>query len=235
MTGRYLISIRGEEPVVSVVSRRAGRAVLRGTGVSLWGDQAPPGPAGPPRALVVRPSLVIFEPSMLLRGVTIALITWTSFSACAETPVARPCSNIPPGGCPLARGVSCADPSCDAVYACGANNVWELQHRCARDSGVRSDDLDPVDAGVDGREAPELDASIDAPRGAFGGDGCPSLQGPDCPLGLALTCARGCCDCEDLYVCEDGAWSLWGACGADGIKPGGGGRGSSNDRAEARP
>lgn len=68
-----------------------------------------------------------------------------------------------------------------------------------------------VDAGV-------RDASIDV-EGAFGGPGCVDLQMPDCPLGVALTCPSGCCGCEDLFVCKNGGWDLWGSCGVDGAVP----------------
>jgi hypothetical protein len=143
------------------------------------------------------------------------LATLSPFLACDDGPVPQPCSNIPPGGCPIARGVSCADPACEAVYACRPGNVWELQYRCPeRDGGSRPS---PLDAAVDEPTAPAIDASIDAPEGAFGGPGCPSLQAPDCALGLALSCGQGCCGCEDLFVCEDGAWTLWGVCSDGGI------------------
>ena len=136
-----------------------------------------------------------------------------TIAACEDqTVVAQPCTNIPPGGCPINRGVSCQDPACEAVYACREGNVWELQARCpGRDANAVTDSSLP-----DGAIA--FDASIDAPPGAFGGPGCPSLQEPDCPLGLALACGAGCCGCEDLFVCENAAWLLWGRCGDGGIQ-----------------
>ncbi len=143
--------------------------------------------------------------------------TLTVFAACSDDPVPRPCSNIPAGGCPLSRGVACEDPACEAVYACRPGDVWELQERCPpREPGDdRSDASVQTDA-----SAPVLDASIDAPPGAFGGPGCESLQAPDCMLGLAMSCGTDCCGCEDLYVCEDRGWTLWGSCGDGGILPG---------------
>jgi hypothetical protein len=69
---------------------------------------------------------------------------------------------------------------------------------------------------VDAGAPVSIDASIDAPPGAFGGPGCPSLQTPDCALGLALACDIHCCGCEDLFVCEEGGWALWGYCGDAG-------------------
>jgi len=132
--------------------------------------------------------------------------------SCSEALVQERCSNIPPGGCPRARGLACEDPACEAVYLCRPNNVWVLEQRCPprppRDAAAPM--LPEEDAGL------LVDASIDAPPGAFGGPGCPSLQAPDCALGLALACGPGCCGCEDLFVCASGAWSLWGACGDAG-------------------
>ena len=134
-------------------------------------------------------------------------LTLLAFPSCSDEPVPSPCSSIPAGGCPLSRGVACEDPTCEAVYFCRPNNVWELKGRCpAPEAGPALDAAAP----------PSFDASIDAPPGAFGGPGCDSLQVPECALGLALACGAGCCGCEDLFVCEDQGWTLWGACGADG-------------------
>lgn len=136
--------------------------------------------------------------------------------ACDDGPAtATPCTDIPSGGCPLAHGVACEDPACEAVYACLPGNQWELRARCpvresAADGGVRPSAPD-ADVGL------VRDASVDAPPGAFGGPGCPSLVAPDCPLGIALACGAGCCGCEDLYVCTNGGWDLWGACGEGGV------------------
>jgi len=137
-------------------------------------------------------------------------------AACSDGPVPEPCSDIPAGGCPLSRGVACEDPACEAVYLCRPGNVWELHERCpVREAGAREDAaVDPADAAE-----PVVDASIDAPPGAFGGPGCASLQSPDCALGVALACGAGCCGCEDLFICEEGGWTLWGSCGDGGIVP----------------
>jgi hypothetical protein len=65
-------------------------------------------------------------------------------------------------------------------------------------------------------DASVRDVSIDV-EGAFGGPGCVDLQAPDCPLGLAISCPNGCCGCEDLFVCRNGGWNLWGQCVDGGI------------------
>jgi hypothetical protein len=137
-------------------------------------------------------------------------------AACSDQPI-KSCRNIPAGGCPLAGGAECQDPSCTAAYACDSvDGTWVFDHACpARDGGGADADADAAlgDAGAS-------DADIDAPPGAFGGPGCISLQPPDCPLGTALVCGGGsCCGCQDLYVCNDGGWDLWGSCGDAGIVP----------------
>lgn len=156
------------------------------------------------------------RPGSRLFGVAIGLVLGAAAACSDDLPIARPCTNIPPGGCPIARGVSCDDPSCEAVYACRAGDVWELEKTCPpREGGTRGDGgVDPGDA-----RAP-IDASFDAPPGAFGGPGCSELAVPDCALGLALACGAGCCGCEDLFVCREGGWDLWGSCGDGGVREG---------------
>jgi hypothetical protein len=129
-------------------------------------------------------------------------------ASCDDGPTVQPCTDIPAGGCPLARGVSCEDPACEAIYACRPGNQWELQGTCPPvDAGP------PFDANVPEAEPPPVyDAAIDAPPGAHGGPGCGLLQTPDCSLGFGLACPSGCCGCEDLFVCENGGWTFWGTC-----------------------
>lgn len=151
---------------------------------------------------------------MRARIVSVVVAAALGFAgACDDGPVPEPCSNIPAGGCPLSHGVACQDPACEAIYACRPGNVWELQARCSgQEAGVLGDgSTPPTEAST-----PVFDASIDAPPGAFGGPGCETLQTPDCALGVVLGCG-GCCGCEDLYVCEDNGWTLWGMCGDGGI------------------
>lgn len=134
-------------------------------------------------------------------------------ASCSDPPTAQPCTDVPPGGCPISRGVACEDPACEAVYACRPGNVWELEKICpSRDGGAARDAHVP-------EAEPPIDASIDAPPGAYGGPGCGLLQEPDCALGLVLACPSGCCGCEDLFVCVNGGWDLWGHCGDGGLHP----------------
>lgn len=153
---------------------------------------------------MVRRSAVLLLPLALL-GVALA---------CNGTQIDHPCTDIPDGGCPLSNNLACEDPACEAVYLCRQNNVWELQRMCPPH--------DPGDAAViyadatDVPSQPIVDATADAPPGAYGGPGCPDLQLGDCPLGVALSCGTSCCECEDLYVCQNGAWSYWGYCRGNG-------------------
>jgi hypothetical protein len=151
----------------------------------------------------------------LLRLVVPSVAALAAMASCSDGPTPQECSDIPKGGCPLSRGVACEDPACEATYACRENNVWELAERCPpREAGGPTDAFVPL-----APDAP-LDASIDAPPGAYGGPGCPSLVAPDCALGVALACGgAGCCGCEDLFVCENGGWDLWGVCGPSGPEP----------------
>lgn len=135
--------------------------------------------------------------------------------SCSDAPTADPCRDIPAGGCPLSNGVACEDPACEAVYACRPNRVWELDHTCPpHEAGAPEASTDGGDAAGDGpaESSRPFDASIDAPPGASGGPGCEQLQAPDCTLGFALACPKGCCGCEDLFVCQDGGWSYYATC-----------------------
>lgn len=151
-------------------------------------------------------------------GLLVAItVVFAAVLSCGEEPAAQPCTNVPPGGCPLSRGVACDDPSCEAVYRCLPGNRWELDHLCAgSDAGSSSKDASSADSS-DG--TPSRDAGVDAPPGAHGGPGCGALQVPDCALGTALLCGASCCGCEDLFVCENGGWTLWGSCGDAGPVP----------------
>lgn len=126
--------------------------------------------------------------------------------ACDSGPAPVTCYGIPDGGCPNEGTDTCIDPTCAAVYDCLADGGWGLDYTCPVREGGAMDapvtDSMPSDAGYD----------VDAPPGAFGGPGCVDLQTPDCPLGTVLVCGGGCCGCQDLYVCDDGGWDIWGQC-----------------------
>jgi hypothetical protein len=151
------------------------------------------------------------------------VLAWTLAAATAacsafeDLPEQQPCMDIPrKDGCiaPEDEDASpmdiCAeDETCSAVYAC-ENESWVLLATCPmrdRDGGADARDED-VHAGGKPR-----DVDFEVPPGASGGPGCIGLQCGDCPLSLGLACPPDqCCGCQDLYVCEDGGWNIWGYC-----------------------
>jgi hypothetical protein len=161
----------------------------------------------------------------LLAGIVAAL---AAASACDDALAVDPeCRDVPDGGCPMGRGDPCADPTCAAAYECTESSLWRFDHACsARDAAAGAwTDPGATDAGASPGAAPDVtgdatvgDVAVGIP-GANGGPGCAALEGPDCPLGVALACGAGCCDCEDLFVCKSGSWEPWGMCGAGVISP----------------
>jgi hypothetical protein len=150
----------------------------------------------------------------LLPGLVAALTALAA--ACNESSPPAVCRDIPANGCPVDNGAdACQDPTCAAVYWCQGGS-WVLDHACP---GFSPDAAPhPVEASAD---AGAPDVTIDAPAGAYGGPGCGDLQAPDCSLGTALACgaASDCCGCQDLFVCDNGGWSLWGECVDGGVTP----------------
>jgi hypothetical protein len=140
--------------------------------------------------------------------------------ACGDTPPPRACADLPPPACPSDSDADvCADLTCASVYEC-EDGTWVFARSCpdySPEAGARPADASSEDA----RAIP--DAPVDAPPGAYGGPGCTALELPDCSLGTALGCAStpDCCGCQDLYVCVNGGWNLWGACTGGKPVPGG--------------
>lgn len=160
----------------------------------------------------------LFVKSVVL--VALAASALALLPSCEDSETAQPCTDIPPGGCPLSRGRACDDPACEAAYACRPGNVWELDRVCPPRADAGARDAGGAIDGADATDSLGYDASFDAPPGAHGGPGCSALQAPDCSLGFALACPSSCCDCEDLFVCENGGWTSWGTCTPSaGIQP----------------
>jgi hypothetical protein len=136
-------------------------------------------------------------------------------SAFESLPEAQGCDEIPEGGCPGTGASDCTYAACAAIYSCEDGGTgWKLTATC------------PVhEAGPDVRP-PQRDADWDVPQGALG-VGCQDLETPpDCSLEYALDCpANECCDCEGIFVCEDGGWDPWGDCEDGGALVMGGGLG----------
>ncbi len=144
---------------------------------------------------------------MILR---LAVALLFSLAACSDQPLPRTCSGLAAPACPADDDADvCSDVACASVYACD-DGQWAFVRNCPNS---------PLDGGSSRTEASAesgiaVDASVDAPPGAYGGPGCADLQTPDCSLGTALACApaTACCGCQDLYVCAAGGWNLWGEC-----------------------
>jgi len=142
--------------------------------------------------------------------------------ACGDDETFVPCRDIPAGGCPHTRGASCDDPVCRAIYTCNDQKEWVVEQTCPplpEDSGVVTEaGTDSATQIADG--AISRDANFVVPPGASGGEGCGELEAPDCSLGFALACpANSCCDCEEIYVCNNGGWEVWGSCSAGNLIP----------------
>jgi hypothetical protein len=162
---------------------------------------------------------------MMRQHLTTFATLLVSLLACSD-PTFTACKNIPSGGCPGAGGtLNCEDPTCFGIYSCQQDGTWSFVAKCPAHEGgldAESSGDGSLDAMNQAEQHAELrDANIDVPPGAAGGAGCMpplgvELESPDCPLEQALACAASsCCGCQDLYVCADGGWNLWGEC-ADG-------------------
>lgn len=163
---------------------------------------------------------------MRLFGLASLVTVTLALGACEGTLIAEAdCGLIEEGGCPDKGDAvdQCFDYRCRALYRCvqdpndPATGTWEFRRDCPYqeppEAGAPTDARD----GASSDAAPPRDGGLpsDLPPGAFGGPGCVSLQLPDCSLATGYGCSTRCCECEDLYVCEEGAWYLWGHCQDD--------------------
>jgi hypothetical protein len=163
----------------------------------------------------------------LLAAVAALLGSGVACDAFSDLPDEQACHDIPKGGCPAPEEsdgnprANCIDPTCAALYACDGDGHWSLVATCpARDAGT-SDARPMADARPEAGERRDV---AFVPPGASGGPGCTELESPDCPLSIALDCRpTQCCSCQDLYVCADGGWDLWGECEDGGTIVKGGG------------
>jgi len=149
--------------------------------------------------------------SVLLSSIIVGGAACNAFS---DLPNEQACNDIPEGGCPGAGTSNCVDPTCAAIYTCEGDGAWTFSATCpARDAGPR--DASAHDARPD--VSLRRDVDFDVPPGATGGPGCIDLQCGDCTLSLALACpSNECCGCQNVFVCDDGGWNLWGECAEGG-------------------
>lgn len=140
----------------------------------------------------------------------------TAASSCQGLPEGETCSDIPDGGCPIDRGGSCADPTCDAIFLCN-NGLWSLETKCPAqqvpEGGTGSGGsgtggsaptpctTDPV--GDAGCTVVNLDAGDTATECT------PDLMDGDCPWQVAQgSCVECVCltGCLDFYTCTPAGW-----------------------------
>lgn len=120
------------------------------------------------------------------------------------------CGQIPEGGCPLGRGGTCADQTCNGLYDC-LEGAWTLVEAC------------PGGTGGSGGGGPDAGAGGDCEKVVIDHteetSGCvPDLQNPDCPAVAAETCVVSACltDCVDFYLCKKDGWALVAYCNEEG-------------------
>jgi hypothetical protein len=121
--------------------------------------------------------------------------------SCQDLPNGIPCSDIPPGGCPIDRGGSCDDPTCSEIYLC-ENGVWVASQTCGpHDGGTGTGG----DAGTPNPCVPDSGTCTPTMINTKGETtGCtPDLMFPDCPAAAAQGCAECVCTtgCADFYLC----------------------------------
>jgi len=125
-------------------------------------------------------------------------------ASCQGLAPVEPCGEIPANGCPVGRGGTCDDLTCDALYDC-AGGAWTRVQTCLQpDAGPALGGSDGgLDAGGDGACTP---VHIDADGGAT--DCTPDLAFPDCPVQAAETCAESACltGCSDFFLCTAPGW-----------------------------
>jgi hypothetical protein len=153
--------------------------------------------------------------------VLVAVLGALACTCQSDPPLHDYCTGIPAGGCPgLGGTANCKDTSCEAIYSSDPSCNWSLVAKCPnymppRDAGPGDGGDGSVDASAP--DAHVHDAGITLPDGAAGGPACTvELEAPDCTVEQAALCTD-CCEhqCQDLYVCDDGAdggWVPWGEC-----------------------
>src|SRR5438067_1179834 len=68
-------------------------------------------------------------------------------AGCPELPPVQLCGEIPAGGCPIGRGGTCDDVTCNGLYDC-VDGAWTLAKACPGDGGPG--DGGPIDGGDGG-------------------------------------------------------------------------------------
>ena len=120
--------------------------------------------------------------------------------ACEDPPTADTCGALPdPSACPAARGGTCEDRSCTALYACREGR-WTLVETCPESTGGAGGA-----SGAAGQGGNQGGASCTEPAPSA----CLPLQKPDCDAALIEACPAEACalGCEGFLRCEGADWS----------------------------
>jgi hypothetical protein len=150
----------------------------------------------------------------LLLALSVVLLATVN---CQGLPDGTGCVNIPDDGCPLDRGGSCADPTCNALWSCTAG-AWSLVQECNQPDGGAGGGSGAgggiSDAGAS--DGPCVMANINLVGQTQ--DCTPDLAFPDCPVSAALGCADQACltGCSDFWLCSMAGWVDVAYCTCDG-------------------
>jgi hypothetical protein len=137
--------------------------------------------------------------------------------ACGGADAPLLCGEIPPGGCPIGRGGTCADPTCTGLYDCVSGH-WRETMACPHPQGQ----------GGAGSSSSANSSSSGQCTGAMLDHtkqtvGCtPDLEAPDCNSDVAETCHPCTTGCIDFFMCEAQGWMTVAYCDGSGkliLKP----------------
>ena len=137
------------------------------------------------------------------------LVAWAALlcGACQDFGEAPSCGPLAAPGCPAARGGTCDDEACGAIYAC-TESGWHLEQVCEREGGLAEGGNEAsADAPVCGDAGSSLEGAV---------TGCDpnELRLPDCPVQVALGCPEQACisGCFDFFVCRTQGWEAVAYC-----------------------
>ena len=123
----------------------------------------------------------------------------------------KTCGLIPGQGCPIGRGGTCEDETCDALYAC-VDGAWVKEKTCDQTStgGGGSGGSAMGGGGQGGCNGVTIDRTGQA-------EGCsPPLQEPDCPAAAAELCRPCQTVCVDFFLCKQEGWVSVAFCDEEG-------------------
>jgi hypothetical protein len=150
-------------------------------------------------------AILAFPAALLVAALVLA-------ASCQDFPPVVLCNGaIPSGGCPVGRGGTCADLTCNALWDC-VGGQWVHVQTCPMPDGGTGGGGD----GGPGGDAGEGEGGHCTPvhidtTGQT--SGCtPDLAFPDCPVEAAEGCAETACltGCSDFFLCrQDGTNADW--------------------------